>query len=64
MSRKIDRTGETSLSNEGCLMKIAEYNNKSDIIVEFQDEHKYRLHTNYQAFKKGKCKNPFFASVY
>ena len=64
MSRKIDRTGETSLSNEGCLMKIVEYNNRSDIIVEFQDEHKYRLHTNYQAFKKGKCKNPFFASVF
>ena len=65
MSRnKIDRTGETNISNEGCIMKIAEYDNANDIIVEFQDEHKYRLHTQYQAFKKGKCKNPFFASVF
>ena len=64
MSRKIDRTGETSLSNEGCAMKIVEYNNCDDIIVEFEDEHKYRVHTNYQAFKKGRCKNPFYPSAY
>ena len=64
MGNKIDRTGEINISNEGCIMKIVEYNNCDDITVEFQDEHKYRVHTNYQAFKKGKCKNPFFASVF
>ena len=25
--QKIDRTGETNVSNEGCFMKIVEYNN-------------------------------------
>ena len=65
MSRnKIDRTGETNVSNEGCAMKIVEYNNNCDVIIEFQDEHKYRVHTSYQAFKKGKCKNPFYPSVF
>ena len=64
MSRKIDRIGETNINNEGCIMKIVEYNNNYDIIVEFEDEHKYRTHTNYQAFKNGRCKNPYFASVY
>ena len=64
MSRKIDRTGETNMSNEGCVMKILEYNNRFDITVEFEDEYKYRVHTNYQAFKKGECKNPFYPSVY
>ena len=65
MSRnKIDRTGETNISNEGCTMKIVEYNNNYDIVVEFQDEHKYRLHTWYGNFKKGNCKNPFFTSVF
>ena len=64
MSKKIDRLGETSLSNEGCIMKIVEYNNILDIIIEFQDEHRYRVHTQYGNFKKGNCKNPFFASVY
>ena len=65
MSRnKIDRTGETNISNEGCAMKIVEYNNANNIIVEFEDEHKYRLCTSYRHFKEGKCKNPFFPSVY
>ena len=65
MSRnKIDRTGETNISNEGCIMKIIEYNNNCDVIIEFEDEHKYRVHTSYQAFKKGECKNPFYPSVY
>lgn len=45
-------------------MKIVEYNNCDNIIVEFQDGDKYRLHTSYGHFKNGKCKNPFFASVY
>ena len=61
---KIDRTGETNVSNEGCVMKILEYNNRLDITVEFQDEHKYWLHTSYKQFKNGQCKNPFYPSVY
>ncbi len=65
MSRnKIDRTGETNINKEGCVMKIIEYNSTLDIVVEFQDEYRYRVHTNYQAFKKGVCKNPFYPSVY
>ena len=62
--QKIDRTGEVNISNEGCVMKIVEYNNMLDIIIEFQDEHKYRVHAQYKDFKKGKCKNPFYPSVY
>ena len=65
MSRnKINRTGETNISNEGCVMKIVEYNNNYDVIIEFQDEHKYRVHTRYGHFKNGQCKNPFFPSVF
>ena len=65
MSRnKVDRTGEINVSNEGCVMKIIEYNNANNIIIEFQDEHKYRLYTKYGAFKNGQCKNPFYPSVY
>ena len=60
---KIDRTGETNVSNEGCVMRIVKYNDAKDIIVEFQDEHKYRVHTRYGYFKKGRCKNPFYPSV-
>ena len=64
MSSKIDRTGETNISNEGCIMKIAEYDNANNIIIQFEDEHKYRLCTSYKHFKNGQCKNPFYPSVY
>lgn len=65
MSRnKIDRTGEVGISNEGCAMKIIEYNNARDIIIQFEDVYKYRLHTSYRHFKEGECKNPFSPSVY
>ena len=62
--QKIDRAGEINISNEGCVMKILEYNNCDDIIIQFEDEYKYRVHTQYVNFQKGQCKNPFFASVY
>ena len=62
--QKIDRTGEVNISNEGCVMKIVEYNNANDIIIQFEDEYKYRVHTQYVNFQKGQCKNPFFASVF
>ena len=61
---KIDRTGEVGISNEGCIMQIVGYSDANDIVVEFQDEHKYRLHTRYEHFKNGKCKNPYFPSVF
>ena len=65
MSRnKIDRIGETNVSNEGCAMKIAKYSDANNIIIEFQDEYRYRTHTSYKYFKNGECKNPFFASVF
>ena len=64
MCKKIDRTGEVGISNQGCVMKIVEYNSALDIIVEFQDEHRYRMHTQYNPFKKGNCRSPFCPSVY
>lgn len=45
-------------------MKIIEYNNKDDIMVEFQDEYKAKIHTNFQAFSKGVVKNPYYSSIY
>ncbi len=61
---KIDRTGETNISKEGCVMKIVKYSDANNIIIEFQDEHKYRMYTIYKNFKNGQCRNPFFTSVY
>lgn len=62
--KTINRVGERNRSNEGCDMKIVEYNNALDIIIEFQDEYKTRVCTTYGGFKKGQVKNPYFKSVY
>ena len=35
----IDYIGEEKYNYQGCLMKIIEYNNANNLIVEFQDEH-------------------------
>lgn len=61
MNKKI---GETKLNNQGCVMKIVEYINSQNIIVEFQDRRKFRVNTIYQNFKSGSIKNPYYPSVY
>ena len=55
------KIGETNVSNEGYVMKIVEYNGVRNIIIEFQDEYRAKVHTNYQAFKKGQVKNPILS---
>lgn len=63
MGKFIDRTGEENYNNFGTLMKIVEYKEARDIIVEFQDEYKARVHTTYLHFKKGGVKNPYDKEV-
>lgn len=58
-----NRLGEENLNHQGCLMKIIEYNRVDDIVVEFQDEHKGRIHTQYQSFIRGNVKNPYYPMV-
>ena len=63
-NNKSIRLGEEKLNNQSGLMKIIEYIDKNNIIVQFQDEHKAEVHTNYQLFSKGNVKNPYYPSVY
>lgn len=58
------RLGEEKLNNQGCLMKVAEYNTCNDILIEFQDSYKCKLHTTYQHFKDGSVKNPYYPTIY
>lgn len=60
----MNRIGETFVSNEGCKFIIVEYNNYSDVWVEFCDEHKARVRTNYSSCKSGQIKNPYHPSVH
>lgn len=56
--------GETNTNSFGTIMKIIKYNKHSDIIVEFQDEHKFKKKTTYGNFKKGQIKNPYDKTIY
>ena len=64
MSKILDRTDEINYNTYGTKMKIIKYNTARDIIVEFQDEHKAKVHTAYTPFSIGQVKNPYDKSVY
>ena len=58
------RLGEEKYNHQNCLMRIIEYNDAKDIVVEFQDEYKAKLRTSYGNFVKGTIGNPYYPSVY
>lgn len=45
-------------------MKIIEYNDNNNIVIEFQDKHRLRVRSTYANFKSGSIKNPYYPSVY
>lgn len=58
------RVGEVFTSNEGCEFVIIEYNGATNVVIEFCDKHKARVHTQYGSCRNGKVKNPYHPSVY
>lgn len=50
VSKKNERLGEERYNNSGYLMKIVEYNNANDIVVEFQDDNRFKAKTTYDCF--------------
>lgn len=58
-----NRIGEENVNKQGCLMKIVNYNNANDIVVEFQDDYHINVHTTYRNFINKEVKNPYFPSV-
>lgn len=61
--QKIDRANKEKYNNQGCLMKIIEYNNANDMVIEFQDKYKTKIHSRYREFTKGEIKNPYYPTV-
>lgn len=55
--------GKEKLNNQGCVMKIIEYINCDNIIIEFQDEYKYKRKVQLGNFLKGNVRNPYYKSV-
>lgn len=60
----IEKLGETNTNKYGTEMKIVQYNSYSDIIVEFQDKYKAKIHTTYGNFIRHCVRNPYDKTVY
>lgn len=60
----IDRTGKENHNYQNYIMKIIKYNSANDIIVEFEDIYKAKVHCNYKEFINGLVKNPYHPEVY
>ena len=60
----LSRVGETGDNKWGSVMKIVDYRDANNIVVEFQDEYKCRIHTSYRHFQVGNVKNPYDRTVY
>lgn len=45
-------------------LKIIEYNNSSNVLIEFQDKIKFRNTVRWSNVIKGKVRNPYYPSVY
>lgn len=57
-----DRTGEEFVSNQGYKIKIVEYYNYENMVVEF--ENGYKTKSAYDSFKNGTIKNPYHPTVF
>ena len=58
------RVGETKYNKQGCLMKVIEYNSSVDVVVEFQDEYKWKTHTQWIHFQNGNVRNCYAPSIF
>lgn len=59
MNKASDRLGQERYNKQGCVMKVVEYNNAKDIVVEFKDDYKTKIHCQWQQFDKGTLINPY-----
>ena len=61
---KQERLNVIIINKQGCECKCIEYNTRTDIVVEFQDKYKIKIHTQWGNFINGSVKNPYAPSVY
>lgn len=63
MGKKIDRTGEVGINNQGCKMKIIEYRNSMSIDIKFEDGTIVN-NIRYDHFKDQSVKNNNYPEVF
>ena len=61
---KKERLGEINKNNQDILMKIIDYKDSFNVIVEFQDNTRYTTVVTYKNFIEGSVENPFVPTIY
>jgi hypothetical protein len=64
MNKKNNRIGQIFKNNQGYLMRIIDYVDANNIVVEFQDEYKALVNCSYRNFKTGFVRNPYAKSSF
>lgn len=64
IKKDINRIGLITRTKDKDIVKIIEYNSYSDIIVEFQDNYRAKVHTTFNSFKNGTIRNPYKINKY
>lgn len=60
----IERIGTEFVTNEGYMVRVIDYKRSNEVLIEFQDEHKYQVWVAWKNLKRGSIRNPFHISVY
>lgn len=60
---KKEKIGLTNINYQGVEFKIIDYIDKNHVLIEFQDEYKYKTWKQFTYFKTGRINNKFFKTV-
>ena len=63
-NKKQGRIGEERYNTKGDLMKIIEYKDSYNVVIEFQDSYKAKKNIRYDNFINGTVKNPYHKDLY
>lgn len=58
------KIGDTFVTNEGCIAKIIEFIDKNKVLIEFQDDIKFKKEVYVRNLIKGEIKNPYYKKIY
>lgn len=61
--QKKERLGLEKYNKQGCLMKIIEYHNYENVVVEFQDKYKAHVKTSWKYFNNSGLTNPYYPTI-
>ena len=60
---KTQRVGTIKENYQGCKMKVIRYENANDITIQFLDDYRTEINSNWVNFQTGGIKNPMFPTV-